>query len=67
MKPVAKPDNTERERQDELLKRVWEKPIGKIGIVAVSIVGTTLFVGALFKVGAFTMGAYKDFRDANRR
>ncbi len=67
MQQSTKTEITEKEKQEEFLKKVWDNPIGKIGITAVSIVGITLFIGGLLKVGAFTVGAYKDFRDVNKR
>ncbi len=67
MEQATKPDKTNKEKQGDGLKEIWDNPLGKIGIVALSIVGLTFFVGGMFKVGAYTMGAYKDFRDANRR
>lgn len=67
MEPETKPDKANKEKHNERLKEIWGNPLGEIGITVVSIVAIILFLGGMFKVGAFTMGAYKDFRDAHQR
>jgi hypothetical protein len=43
MKQSTKSGKTEKEKQEDLIKKVWDKPVGKIGMTAVCILGIALF------------------------
>ena len=67
MKKSSKSEEEEKNRFDGALTKIWNNPVGKASVIAVAFLGIVLAVGGIFKAGAFTLNAYKDFRDANRR
>jgi hypothetical protein len=67
---ASKPEKLYKIDQPEIFKIVesaWARPVGKVILFALG--GLTVFcaVGPLFKVGAYTVNSYKDFRDACKR
>ena len=67
MKQLSKPEEEEKNRFDGAFTKIWNNPVGKVSVIVVASLGLVLAVGGIFKAGAFTLNAYKDFRDANRR
>lgn len=52
---------------DIFIKQAWETIPGMITISAVAILGTAGFIGIAFRVGAYVMNGYKDFKQAAKR
>ncbi len=67
MQQLSDEDKTSKKESKTTLEALWNTPLGKVGLAAAGLLGFMMFMAAAFKVGAFTMNAYKDFRDANRR
>jgi hypothetical protein len=60
-------DTQEKSYTDELLKKIWGNPLGKIVVVTTSVLGCIALAGFSLKLATFAVNNFKDFRAAYKR
>ena len=64
---ATKNEIQEKSFADELFKKIWGNPIGKIAVITTSVLGVIALTGFGLKLGTFAMNNFKDFRAAYKR
>jgi hypothetical protein len=57
----------EKKRPDNPIQKLYETPMGKVLIIATGLVAIIGITGLGLNLGAYTVNAYKNFRDARKR